>query len=464
MRILFLTDNFPPETNAPAIRTFEHARVWVELGHQVTVITGVPNFPTGHVHDGYRNRPRTTEVMEGIKVVRVWTYVAPNEGVFRRSLDYLSFGLSAIPAGLIEGRADVVVGTSPQLLTVLAAWVVSRLRRAPCVFELRDLWPESIIAVGASGDGAPTRILGWLSGFLYRHVEKIVAVTGSFASILEGRGVPGDKIAVVRNGVDLDRFSPGVSDEGVREELGIGRGVFLVTYVGTVGMAHGLAVVLDAAGAAGDEPIGFLLVGDGAEKRRLEREASLRGLRNLWFLGRQPRSRVPGILAESDAVLVHLRDDPLFASVIPSKIFEAMATGRPIILGATGESVELVEDAGCGIAVTPESPMEILGAARRLASDADLAGKLGENGRRAAEERFSRRVAAIRMLGVLDQVAGATRRASRPPSPDSRGAAPPARPSRDAPASRERSSVAARSSPGPTLPRQRRRLRSSCRA
>lgn len=430
MRILFLTDNFPPETNAPAIRTFEHARVWAELGHEVTVITGVPNFPTGRIHDGYRNRPRATEWIQGIKVVRVWTYVAPNEGVFRRSLDYLSFALSAIPAGLSGGRPDVIVGTSPQLLTVLAAWTVSRFMRTPCVFELRDLWPESIIAVGAREEGPAMRALGRLSGFLYRHVQKIVAVTDAFATILADRGVPAEKIAVVKNGVDLDRFSPRAPENSVREELGIGRGVFLLTYVGTVGMAHGLTTVLDAAEAAPGESIGFLVVGDGAERGRLEREASMRGLGNVWFLRGQPRSRIPGILAASDAVLVHLRDDPLFASVIPSKIFEAMAMGRPIILGATGESAELVRGTGCGIAVAPENPSEILRAVRRIAGDAGYARSLGENGRRAAEESFSRRVAAIRMLGVLDEVAGAGGRATRPPSPDSRGAAPPGRPSR----------------------------------
>ena len=152
MRVLFLTDNFPPETNAPATRTFQHGRVWVEQGHEVTVVTGAPNFPTGRVHEGYRNRPYAVEDVDGMRVVRVWTYMAPNEDRFRRSLDYLSFMTSAIPAALVQRRPDVVVGTSPQFFTVLGAWVVSALRRVPCVFELRDLWPESIAAVGAAGE------------------------------------------------------------------------------------------------------------------------------------------------------------------------------------------------------------------------------------------------------------------------------------------------------------------------
>jgi glycosyltransferase involved in cell wall biosynthesis len=414
MRILFLTDNFPPESNAPASRTFEHARIWVELGHDVTVITGFPNFPTGRIHDGYRNRPRTVESAEGIRVVRVWTYVRPNEGVFGRSIDYLSFALSAVPAGLLERRPDVVVGTSPQLLTVLAAWVLSRLMRVPCVFEVRDLWPESIVAVGAAKDGRATRALARLADFLYGRSQMIVAVTDSFEEILSKRGVPKDKIAVVKNGVDLERFSPRPRDDGIRGDLGIAPETFLLTYAGTVGMAHGLSVVLDAAESSAERSLKLLVVGDGADKERLERDARARGLENVLFLPGQPRAKIPGILAASDAVLIHLRDDPLFASVIPSKIFEAMAMARPIVLGATGESAALVREAGCGIVVPPESPDAIVGAVRRIAGDAGFARSLGENGRRAAEERFSRRAAAIRMLGVLRDTAASGRGAPRP--------------------------------------------------
>jgi glycosyltransferase involved in cell wall biosynthesis len=414
MRILFLTDNFPPESNAPAVRTFEHARVWVELGHEVTVVTGFPNFPTGRIHEGYRNRPRSVESIEGIRVVRVWTYVRPNEGVLRRSLDYLSFALSAIPAGLTESRPDVVVGTSPQLLTVLAAWVLSRLRRAPCVFEVRDLWPESIVAVGAARDGGPIRALSRLADFLYSHSQAIVAVTDSFVEILADRGVAREKMSVVKNGVDLELFSPRARNDDIRRDLGVGPDTFLLTYAGTVGMAHGLSTVLDAAEASAGRPIMYLVVGDGAEKERLARDARARGLENVLFLPGQPRSRIPGILAASDAVLIHLRDDPLFASVIPSKVFEAMAMAKPVVLGATGESAALVGKAGCGIVVPPEDAGALARAVARIGADPGFARSLGESGRRAAEEKFSRRAAAIRMLGVLTDAAWAGRRGARP--------------------------------------------------
>jgi colanic acid biosynthesis glycosyl transferase WcaI len=407
MRILFFSDNFPPETNAPAARTFEHARLWVESGHDVTVVTCVPNFPTGRIHDGYRNLPRTVESVDGIRVVRVWTYVTPNEGRGRRSLDYLSYAVSAVPAALLEERPSVVVGTSPQLLTVLAAWIVSRLRGVPCVFELRDLWPESIVAVGAAPDGLAVKAIAALARFLYRHTDRIVAVTDSFAEILSHRGVPRWKIAVVKNGVDLARFSPGARDGRLRDEIGVGPEAFLITYAGTVGMAHGLSTVLDAAEASAADGLAFLLAGDGAEKERLAREANARGLENVFFLPGQPRARIPGILGTSDAVLIHLRSSPLFASVIPSKVFEAMAMARPIILGGTGESADLVRQAGCGIVVPPENAEEIVRAATRLAADPAFARSLGESGRRVAEERFSRRDSALRMLDVLREVAEA---------------------------------------------------------
>lgn len=406
MRVLFFSDNFPPETNAPAIRTYQHARVWVERGHEVTVVTCAPNFPTGRIHEGYSNAPYAVEEMSGVRVVRVWTYVAANRGTVRRSMDFLSFMLSAVPAGLIQKRPDVVIGTSPQLFTVLGAWVVGALRRVPCVFELRDLWPESLAAVGMSREGTMMRLLSRLANFLYRRVDRIVSVTESFMAILVERGIPREKISVVRNGVDLEEFVPVERNERFRSGIGVTDDEMLVTYVGTVGMAHGLAHVLDAAEMAGANGVRFLIVGEGAEKAALAEEAERRSLGNVTFMDGQPRERVPSILAASDAVLVHLRDDPLFDSVIPSKIFEAMAMARPIVLGVRGESARIVERTASGLTVEPETPRELLAAVKRLGADPELRRRMGESGRRAAEQEFCRRASALRMLDVLLDVAG----------------------------------------------------------
>ncbi len=403
MKILFLTDNFPPETNAPALRTFEHSLVWVEDGHEVTVITCAPNFPTGKVQDGYRNRPYSVEDMDGIRVVRVWTYVAPNEGRFRRSFDYLSFMLTSFPAALVQGRPDVVVGTSPQLLTVASAWAAARLRRVPFVFELRDLWPESMAAVGVVSGGPVLRGIGSLANFLYRRADCIVSVTRSFVGVLRERGIPEERLAVVRNGVDLSQFTPGPRENGFREEVGISPDDFLATYVGTLGMAHGLRSVIAAAELTREEPIHYLLVGEGAEKAGLEREVGRLGLSNVTFLGGQPRERIPLILTASDVVVVHLLDDPLFSTVIPSKIFEAMAVAKPIVLAVKGESAEIVAGADAGLVTRPEAPAEMAEAIRRLRSDPGLSRKLGLNGRAAAEGEFCRSSAARRMMDVLER-------------------------------------------------------------
>lgn len=404
MRILFIADNFPPESNAPAVRTFEHARVWAGRGHDVTVVTGVPNSPGGRIYPGYRNVLRGVERMDGVRVVRVWTYVAPNKGTVRRSLDYLSFMMSALAASLVERRPAVVVGTSPQLLAALAASRIAAVRRVPFVLEVRDLWPESLVAVGA-GSGIMVRTLARVAGALYRRADRIVCVTESFRRVLTERGVPPDKISVVRNGVDLSSFRPAADRAETRARLGIPGDEFVVTYVGTMGMAHGLETVLDAADLTRGEPIRYLLVGDGAREADLKADASRRGLANVTFVARQSREDVPSILAAADAVIVHLRDAPLFSTVIPSKIFEAMAVSRPIVHAVRGESAEIVERAGAGIPVAPGSPEGIVAAVMTLRADPALARRLGESGRRAVERDFDRGAAALSMLRVLEDAA-----------------------------------------------------------
>jgi glycosyltransferase involved in cell wall biosynthesis len=246
LHILFLTDNFPPEVNAPASRTFEHCREWVRAGHRVTVVTGAPNFPSGKVFAGYRNRLFARETMDGVEVVRVWTYIAANEGFVRRSLDYVSFAAAAVLASAAVGRVDVVVATSPQFFTACAGYVVGKLKRRPFVFELRDFWPESIQAVGALANRRLLKALERLELFLYRHADAIVCVTHAFKATLIERGVEGAKVSVVTNGADLSRFQPRPRDAALAEQLGLS-GKFVVGYVGTHGMAHALTTVLEAA-------------------------------------------------------------------------------------------------------------------------------------------------------------------------------------------------------------------------
>jgi glycosyltransferase involved in cell wall biosynthesis len=367
MHILFLTDNFPPEVNAPASRTFEHCREWVKAGHQVTVITCAPNFPKGKVFEGYRNRFWQSEDMEGIRVIRVWSYITANEGFVKRILDYQSYMVTSTLAAIFVRKADVVVGTSPQFFTVCAAYVVSRLKQIPFVFELRDMWPESIKAVGAMNDSLAIRLLERLEMFLYRKADAIVSVTHSFKRKLIERGVDGGKIHVVTNGVDLSRFAPMPRDELLAQELTLA-GCFVAGYIGTHGMAHGLETLLDAAQifqGEGHTDVRFLFLGDGARKVALMEVASRRNLRNVVFVDSVPKADVVRYWSLLDASIIHLRDTELFSTVIPSKLFESMGMGIPILHGVPGESAGIVEREKVGI-VFPSGDSKALHAALTL--------------------------------------------------------------------------------------------------
>jgi len=408
MRVLFLTDNFPPETNAPASRTYEHAKRWVAAGHRVTVVTGAPNFPSGRVYAGYRNALWQRETMDGIDVVRVWTYITANEGFVRRTLDYMSFMVSAVAASLFLVRPDVIVATSPQFFTPCAAWVVSLLRRRPFVFELRDLWPDSIVAVGAMRE---TRLIGWLRKleyFLYRRAARIVSVTESFKRVLSANGIDGEKIAVVPNGVDLEAYVPGARPVELATRLGV-ESKFVAAYVGTVGMAHGIGTLLDAARTLRErEDIAFVVVGTGAEQAALAEKSQREGLTNVIFVGAVSKAEVRDHWRLCNAAVVLLRDAPLFRHVIPSKMFEAMGMERPIILGVRGESERILLDSGAGVTIPPEDARALARAVVELAGDRDRCIALGAKGRRFAAERFNRDALAMRMLEELKLVVGAT--------------------------------------------------------
>jgi colanic acid biosynthesis glycosyl transferase WcaI len=407
MRILFLTDNFPPETNASATRTFEHARRWVRAGTQVTVVTTAPNFPAGKLFPGYRNRFYQREFIEGIETVRVWTYITANEGFARRTLDYTSFMMTGFLAGLFLRRPDVIVCTSPQFFTACAAYVLSLFKRRPFVFELRDLWPDSILAVGAMPESRLIRALRKLEYFLYRKAARIVSVTNSFKSVLSSNGIPAAKIAVVPNGADLASFTPGPKPEELLKRHALER-KFVAAYIGTVGMAHGLATVLHAAEKlAPNKRVAFVVVGDGAERSSLEEAARQRGLSNVIFVGRVAKDEVLRYWRLADAALVLLRDRPVFRHVVPSKIFEAMATTRPIVLGVLGESAELLKAAGAGLVIQPEDADALVQAIETLAASPQEAARMGTNGRRFVESEFDRDKLAAQMLDELRAVAAA---------------------------------------------------------
>ena len=387
MRILFVSAYFPPEVGAPANRVHELARRWARQGHRVSVLTGFPNHPTGVVPADYRAgyaRLVMRETPDGIGVTRCWLYTSPNRKPWERILNYGSFGLSAALVGPWLERPDIVVATSPHLLVGVAGWWLSRLFRAPFCLELRDLWPESLVASGvASPRSGLIRSLRRLAGFLYRRADLIVTVTEPMAQALRtGWNVPDSRLAVIEHGVDGNRFRP---METVDEQP-------VVSYIGTVGLAHGLTTLLEAAERlqTKEPSLLFLIVGEGADKERLLALASERSLENVRFLPQQPRQEIPALINRSAVCAALLKPDETetFQGVLPTKVLEYLACGKPVVLAARGHARRILEEAQGGLAVEPGDAEGLASAILTLVRDPDLRRRCGDLGRRYVVERF----------------------------------------------------------------------------
>lgn len=409
MRVLLVTHYFPPEIGAPQARLSELAGYWAESGDEVTVLTGMPNHPTGTIHRAYRKKVRCEEQADGYRIVRTWLYATPNEGVAKKTLGHLSFMVtSVLLGGRRTGEADVVVVSSPTFFSIFSAWVLAKLKRAALVVEIRDLWPAIFVELGVLTNKTLIRLIEALELWAYRQADQVVVVSEGFRQNLIDRGVSVAKVHTIRNGVDLARFTPVRADPTVRRALGAKDGDTLVLYLGAHGISHGLAAVLAAAAKLQHEPVHVTLVGEGAEKKALEVRWRQLGLSNVTMLPGVPRDEVPGLLGAADICLVPLRDVPLFSTFIPSKIFEYFGAGKAVIGAVRGEPAEILREGGA-VVVDPEDPTALAGAIRELAN-ADLRRRMGEQARRYVEGHFDRRVLAASYREVL---AAAIRRGSR---------------------------------------------------
>ncbi|MBN2569942.1 MAG: glycosyltransferase family 4 protein [Deltaproteobacteria bacterium] len=411
MKILYISQYFPPEMGAPAARVSELAHHWVQSGHQVTVLTGFPNHPTGNIPPEYKGKYRRLvcrEAVDNIRVVRTWLLPFPNRKAHERILNYLSFCLSASLTGSFLGRPDVIIASTPQLFVGLSGWWIGRIRKIPFVLEVRDLWPDSITASGMGREGSmPIRVIRAVAGFLYRSCEHIVVVTPAFQEDLVSKwDMPLEKISIVENGVETDLFTPDGGRDTDKSALGI-QGRFVVSYIGTLGLAHGLSTVLQGAAQLQtvSPEIVFLFVGEGADKERLISMAQDKGLLNVLFLPQQPREKVPSIIRASDVCLVPLRKADVFKTVIPTKMLEFMACGRPVILGVDGQARQVLDQAQAGVFVEPENQDALVQAIKRLYQDSTLRQTLGRNGRNYIIEYLSREQTARLYTTVLEKVA-----------------------------------------------------------
>jgi colanic acid biosynthesis glycosyl transferase WcaI len=406
MKIQFMSENFPPESNAAATRVYERACYWIKWGHEVTVITSAPNFPEGKLFPGYKNKWKQAELMSGIRVVRVKTYIAANQGIAHRTFDFLSFMVTGFFAALKEERPDIIAATSPQFFTAVAGWAASAVRGVPFVFELGDLWPASIAAVGAMKRRLVLTLVEKLELFLYQRSTHIAALTNSFKENLVERGIDKNKITVVINGVDLARYGPRDCDVNLSKEWGL-ENKFVVGYIGTHGMAHALSNVLNAAKSIQEnDTICFLLAGAGAERASLMEDAKRRLINNVVFMPRQPKEMMPAIWSLCDVALVHLKDSPVFAGVIPSKIFEAEAMGLPILLAAPeGEASNIVLNDKAGLHIAAEDPAALADSISQLASNKSALKTFAAAALKAAPSH-SRETQAQELLNVFKKAIG----------------------------------------------------------
>ncbi len=401
MKILFITDNFPPEVNAPATRTYEHCVEWVKKGAEVTVITCAPNFPQGKVYDGYKNKLKQTEIIDGIKVIRVWSYITANKGFLKRIIDYISFSVTSFFAGLFV-KTDIIVATSPQFFVALSGRWLSFFKRKPWIMEIRDLWPESVKSVSVVDDSLFFRFFEWLELRLYKNATRLVTVTDTFKKKISSRGINPDKIDVVKNGANLELYKPKEKNQSLVNQLHL-HDKFVVGYIGTHGMAHKLDFILESIKELTDSSIHFLMIGDGAEKEKLLNLAKELNLTNVSFLDSITKQEVPEYLSIIDVALVPLRKNDTFKTVIPSKIFESASMLKPILLGVEGESQQIIEQFNAGLCFEPENKQDFIKKLMILKNDAESYKKY-QQGCELLATKFDRKVKAIDMLNVIKRV------------------------------------------------------------
>jgi glycosyltransferase involved in cell wall biosynthesis len=404
LRVTFLTHYFPPEVGPAQTRLHELAKRLIAAGEAVTVVTGFPNYPAGEIFPGYRGKRFMEDSYDGIRVLRTWVFATRSRGFMGRLLNYFSFPIFSLLAVRRLGPTDIIYVQSPPLFTGLAALWFSRLKRAPFIFNVSDIWPQSAVELGMLRNRFAIRLAEMLEHRIYRRATRITVATPGILERLVARGVPRDKIFLLTNGVDTAAYNVTSPDRELAQRLGLdGHKVFM--YAGLHGLAQGLDVILEAAKLTHNPDVLYVLVGDGADKAALVAKAEAEKIANVRFLPIQPTSSLPALLNLAYATVIPLRRLDLFKAALPSKLFDSMAAGRPIVAPLWGEAAALVEAAACGLVVEPEDARAVQEAVEKLAADPALAHKLGEQGRRYVVEHFNRDDIAKRLIKLLEETA-----------------------------------------------------------
>jgi glycosyltransferase involved in cell wall biosynthesis len=396
LKILLVTEYFPPEIGAGSNRAFEQSKRWVEKGAKVTVITGFPDYPDGVIPEEYKNYKFLQEEYQGINVIRTYTVAAPNRGFLKRVISFSSFMFSSIIQGTKASRKqDILIATSPPFSVGIAGYIISRLKRIPFVFEVRDLWPESIIQLGQLKNKFIIKVLESVERFLYKKSIHIVPVAESTTAVLKKKGISKNKISVIKNGVNLNESIPGQKDTELKVKLGLNRKTI-------IGLSHALDKVLETAKLLSNKKeVGFLIIGDGAERENLLKISQQYELHNVCFIKKVEKEKIASYYSISDILLVPLKDLPIFKKVIPSKLFEIMAFEKPILISVDGEARSVIESANSGIFVIPEDSTDLREKILFLTDNSELAAELGKNGRKFVEKYFNRQKLADDYLDLL---------------------------------------------------------------
>lgn len=391
MKILFLTQYCPPEVGAPQNRIFEFAKRLKKFGHEITILTAMPNYPKGEIFDQYKGKKLVIEEIDDIRIIRTSIYATKEKGFIKRLRNYLSFTFSSVITGAKHvGHQDVIITESPPLFLGWSGYLISKKIKAKFVFNISDLWPESAVKLGMLHNKLLIKASTWLEEFCYRKADAITGQTKGIVNNIIMRGFDSNKVHLITNGVDTEFFKKENRDEEFIKKIGI-EGKFAACYGGIHGLAQGLEVIINAAEILKNhDNIQFIFVGDGPEKEKLKNMVKEKELSNVTFIPVQPKKNMPKIIASMDASIIPLKKLDLFKGALPSKMFEALATELPIILSVEGEAANLINEAKAGIVVEPENSEEMADAVLKLAEDKKLRAVFGANGREYVTENYSR--------------------------------------------------------------------------